>query len=50
MYVRLYADNKIRLFQAGAAWEEQPLSFYYLQEQQVDIAMKKVMIANLERA
>ena len=49
MYVRLYIDNFERVFEAGAAWEAMPMSFYYFAENQVDIATKKVMIAILER-
>jgi hypothetical protein len=49
MFVRLYTDNKLRLFQAGAAWEQMQMKFYYFADNQVDIATKQVMIANLKR-
>lgn len=49
MYVRLYIDNFQRVFEAGEAWEEMPMSFYYLEEKQVDIATKQVMITILKR-
>ena len=48
MYVRLYNDNRTQLIKAGDAWEEPLLSFYYATENQVDIAMKLVMIAVLK--
>lgn len=48
MFVRLYTDNKKKLFEAGGSWEAMDMKFYYLAESQVDISTKQVIIANLK--
>jgi hypothetical protein len=49
MNIRLSLDNFVSILKAGDAWEQMDMGFYYLTEQQVDIATKKIMLAILER-
>lgn len=46
--VQLYKDNPQRLFQAGSAWDQQKLSFYYSTENGVDLAMKTILLRILK--